>query len=295
MIEEKIFQPLGMTSSTAYIEKALKRDFAQRYSVDLERGIYAVPNKKEPQMHPAGGTVSTVHDLSNWVIANLNLGQVEGEQIFPKAAVRQTLAPQIQLSWQYYKFHRYAYALGVYHSDYDGDLLIHHFGGAIHVSFMPEHDLGVIVLTNNVVSGAVASHRLAALTYDYLLGKDNFEARIVQEIKDAKASKKRILEGWAKSREDTLNQANPSDPTVEAADIEGVYISDRLGAIEIFTEAGILKMRYGAAGAVMTRLDGNSFTTLFDDIDFGIPVVFNFKTEENRQVLDWGGRIFVRQ
>lgn len=295
LIEEKIFQPLGMTSSTAYIEKALTRDFAQRYSINKEQGLFVVPNKLEAQMHPAGGTVSTVSDLSRWVITNLNDGRLEGEQVLPKSVVRQALAPQIQYNWQYYKFRRFAYGFGVHNADYEGDLLIHHFGGAIHVSFMPEHDLGVIILTNNVVAGGILSHRIAALTYDYLLGKDDFEARVKQERADAHNSVERVLGGWAERKQKVLERANPDDPTIDVAKITGSYSNDRLGVIQIYQEAGKPMMRYGVAIANLERLDGNSFTTLFDELDQGVPQVFDFRVEEENQVLDWDGRIFVKQ
>ena len=284
LIEEKIFKPLDMNSSYAYIEKAKKRDFALRYSVDTTA-----------QMHPAGGVVSTVNDLSRWVITNLNQGRLDGKQVLPKSVVRQALAPQIQYDWTYYKFRRYAYGFGVHNADYEGDLLIHHFGGAIHVSFMPEHNLGVIVLTNNVVAGGILSHRIAALTYDYLLGKDDFDGRVKQEREDAHNSIERVLGGWTERKLKVLGRANPDDPSVEALKIIGSYSNDRLGTIEIALEGENLLMRFGVARADLKRIDGNSFTTLFDELDTGVPQVFDFRTGDAGFTLDWDGRLFVRE
>lgn len=295
LLRTRVLEPLKMTSTTPWIAEAEKGDFADRHSVSRDKGIYRVPNKSEAQMHPAGGLVSNIPDLSRWVMVNLSLGELDGEQVFPAAAIRQALSPLIQFEWTYYKFRRYAYGLGVHHSDYEGDWLIHHFGGAIHVSFMPDHNLGVIVLSNNVVAGAIATHRIAALTYDYLLGKEDFQDRVDRELHDAIESRKRVLDSWEKQKKEALSRKNPEDPVFTEAQLLGTYSSPRLLDFVIYQESDQLRLRYGAATAPLTRLDGNSFLTLFDDIDQGVPQVFDFRQQGSDWVLDWDGRVFLRQ
>ena len=138
----QLFHPVGMTTTTAYIERARGGEFAYPYTVNRAGEYERAPVKVEAQMHAAGGMASSVQDLLRWVRLNLSGGQLDGKQVIPAHVVRQVHAPQIQFDWTFYKFRRYAYGLGVHNSDYEGDLLIHHFGGPIHVSFMPEHDLG---------------------------------------------------------------------------------------------------------------------------------------------------------
>ena len=295
LLEKRVFLPLGMSRTTTSIDRARQSDFGLRYSLDEEGDFVPVPNKHDSQMNPAGGVVSTVNDLARWVIAELHEGRHLGEQVYPKVAVRQALAPQVQFDWTHYKFRRYAYGLGVHLSEYDGDLVVHHFGGGIHVSFMPEHKLGVIILTNNVTIGSVVTHRMAALTYDYLLQKESFEARVSQVLADARSSIGRIRQNWSGERRDVLARANPDDSRVAISDLTGAYASERLGTIEISQSGDHLVMRYGAAQSVMNRLDGNSFTLLFSEVDRGVPQVFDFYFRVTGEfVLEWDGRVFVR-
>jgi CubicO group peptidase (beta-lactamase class C family) len=295
LIGEEIFDPLEMTNSTAYMEVAQQRDFAPRYSIDKHRGLYRVPNKLEAQMHAAGGIVSTVGDLSRWLMVNLNEGRLHGRQVIPAAVVRQAHAPQIQFDWKYQQFRRYAYGLGVHHADYDGDLLIHHFGGAIHVSFMPKHHLGVIVLTNNVVAGGILTHRLAALTYDFLLKKPRLDERRMQARSEIGRSLDGLLASWEQQRQRALSRANENDPRIDEHQIAGVFHSDRLGSMEITIEQKRIQLRYGVVQTALHRLDGDTFTALFDDVDNGVPQVLDFVSGPSGIYLDWDGRKFQKQ
>jgi CubicO group peptidase (beta-lactamase class C family) len=124
-------------------------------------------------MHAAGGMVATAPDLGRYLRAVMNEGRLNGEQVLPAGAVREALAPQIRLDSRYGSFSRVAYGFGWHHGDYRGDRQMHHFGGFsgyfCHMSFMPEHNVGVVVLANGatVVPQDIAEH-----IYDLVLGRD---------------------------------------------------------------------------------------------------------------------------
>lgn len=64
---------------------------------------------------------------------------------------------------------------------YDGDTLVHRFGSFTgfrsHMSFMPEHELGVVVLVNGEGIASPVADMIATYVYDRLLGKSDIERR----------------------------------------------------------------------------------------------------------------------
>lgn len=296
LLTEKIFTPLGMANTTATMAEALTRDYARPYYRDPDGKMVPGFQKTDSQMHAAGGVVSTANDLGRWLIANLDQGRIDGHQVLPARAVRQAHVPQIQLDRTYYKFHRFGYAFGVYNADYEGDLLIHHFGGAIHVSFMPEHDLGVVVLTSNTGQGAGFAHAAAALAYDTLLGKSGLDQRWQDEMNRASESIEKTLDRYRSNGEYLASLVNPDDQDVPDADLTGTYHNDRLGDMVIEQGENGLTLTWGAIIDQPKRLDGNTFTAFLIPLDLTPPQPFDIREDEALGwVLDWEGRIFVRQ
>lgn len=293
MLEEIIFEPLGLTSTTTSIDKAVAGNFAKPYRIGLDGHYQPMPVKVEAQMHAAGGAVSNVPDLLRWIRINLAQGKLDGEQLIEPAIVRQVQAPQIQYDWTYYKYNRYAYGLGVHNSDYDGDLLIHHFGGPIHTSFMPEHDIGVVVLTNGTGPGTAFSHMIAAYIYDKLLEKpDTDEAYGVEVLEIRNRGLERVAQAQkidADLRSDRVRVIDAAD----AASYAGRYLSDRLGEIEVSLIDGALSLQFGVLSSPMEFVGDDTFLVRFsadqnlEEIAFrGQNGAFN--------TLDWGGRLFGR-
>jgi CubicO group peptidase (beta-lactamase class C family) len=295
LLEQKLFQPLGMSTTTPYIERAKGGEFAWPYTLDRDGSFVRAPVKVEAQMHAAGGVVSSVEDLLRWVEMNLSRGRLDGEQVLPERAVRQALSPQIQYDWTYYKFRRFAYGFGVHNSDYEGDLLIHHFGGPIHLSFMPEHNLGVVVLTNGTQPSLGFSHMLAAYIYDLLLEKPDVDAKYEREAQDVKDETLERLERFRTEEDELLAQGSPEPLARPFASYEGRYHSDRLGTMVVETEGDQLVLTYGVVVTELIPHQPDAFLTYL--IPGELPVVFRFELDDegNPIVLDWDGRRFDLQ
>ena len=294
-IREKIFEPAGMTNSFTLMAKAEEGPMATGYVGAQNADFEATLTKTDKQMHAAGGAVSTAADMGRWLILNLNDGQIDGEQKLPKRAIEQTHARQAQLDAEFIDYKRFAYGLGLYSADYEGDLLMHHFGGETHMSFMPEHGLGVIVLTNEMAFGGRVTHALASTIYDMLLKKPNLQNRIddrLEGIASAKTMFNKRLQGYLGQMQE---RAPTGDPTFAAIDIVGRYVDPRLGEMSIMTGESGLELIFGEMSGPLTHLGGDGYRA-----DFGMwgapPELFVFRMDEDQGfVLDWGGRIFVRQ
>lgn len=158
-VRERILDPLGMTSTTFTIEDMVKQaEPAVPYTERRDNtALYRIPYYSDAiGVAPAGAINSSVIDLSKWLIALMNDGVVNGRQILPKSAIRQTLAPSIALpntglavrGWG--EIVNSTYGMGRWTASYRGHLLAYHGGDlpGFHsqVSTMPSDSIGVIVL-----------------------------------------------------------------------------------------------------------------------------------------------------
>lgn len=175
----------------------------------------------------AGGIFSTADDLARFVIANLNEGRVADHQALPAEAVRRAHTAQVKLEQRFYEFDRHAYGLGFYRAEYDGDLLVHHFGGfpgyRSHLSFMPEHRIGVVVLQNEGIDGNPFADLVATYIYD-LLNRPDVETRARRRIEELRAGildAREARAGW-ESRLAHLKE-RPVDPAFPLSAYAGTY------------------------------------------------------------------------
>ncbi|MGH8495547.1 MAG: serine hydrolase domain-containing protein [Gammaproteobacteria bacterium] len=293
LLEAKVFAPAGMADSFAYMAKAQRDEMSQAYIRDADGRFQPTFTKYEEQMHPAGGTVSTAADLARWLILNLNDGRIDGRRVYPARAIAQAHARQIQLDWTWGRFHRFAHGLGVYSADYEGELVMHHFGGETHVSFMPEHGFGVAVLTNQIDVGLYVTHSVATLIYDHLLEKPDIDARFAAAADNAR---EKLSERSSEVRA-ALDDVPSGDATLAPAELAGRYVSDRLGEIVVAVEEGnALTVAFGVLRGELTHVGMDVY--LADYHMWGDPpepYEFRRHGSEGSLLLDWDGRIFFRR
>ena len=185
VVAETVFQPVGMPNTTTSITEARQREFALPYESTGD-GWKLLKLKTDSTMHAAGGIVTTVDDAARWIIVNLHGGKIDGRQVLPAEAVRAAHTPWATLDRMYYRFHRTGYGLGWYTADFEGEVLKHHFGGFdgyhAHISFMPQHDIGVAVFINSdSYDGDTLVHMLAAYAYELLLDHEGVDEKYREE------------------------------------------------------------------------------------------------------------------
>jgi hypothetical protein len=171
LMAERVFAPIGMTSSTFSISEVENSD---NYSLPhhksfLEGEVQIVPLASEKfftPIAPAGGLWSNVLDLGRYLITELNGGVApNGERVVSRANLEKTWEPQVAITADS------SYGLGWFIDEYHGLRLIHHngnsFGFTSDVAFLPEAKLGVVVLTNggqtNFFNEAIRQHLFALL------------------------------------------------------------------------------------------------------------------------------------
>lgn len=242
LLAKKILAPLGMKSTTAYMSRV--HGLATPYRTLRSDAPDPLPNlKTDATMHAAGGLVSTASDLQRWLVANI---------AEPSSAYRETHKQQVtvpEMNW--YKFKRYAYGLGWYFSDYDGNLLMHDFGGfegwRSHVSYMPKSRIGVAIVTNSSGIGNDVVDLLAAYIYDRLMNKPDLEAtyaaRTAEMRKGDDERQQRILADVAKR-----SQRAPSLTRGDEA-YGGIYQNAQIGTLTIAKEGSSYRASIGQVSA----------------------------------------------
>src|SRR5262249_62290196 len=104
----------------------------------------------------------------------LDHGRIDGRQALPRAVVDGTQRTRVAQDRTFQYFHREGWALGWDVARYGDERVLTRYGGFTgcfsHVSFMPDHRMGVVVLANGEGVAARLAETVAAGLYDRMLG-----------------------------------------------------------------------------------------------------------------------------
>lgn len=180
LMEEKVFAPIGMDSTTfSFEEVAASEDYAIPFVQDVVGGYEPAPLAVEEWLNiiaPAGAAWSTANDMANYVITELNNGTApNGTQVISSENLSYTWQPQVQMSAES------SYGLGWIIDSYKGVKILSHAGNTLgftsEMAFLPEYGLGIVILTNQRASifNEAVSYRLLELVYEQ---EPEFEAQL---------------------------------------------------------------------------------------------------------------------
>ena len=146
-VEAQILAPLGMTRSTFDLTAAeALGNVTTLYAEDPRDQVYASPQWEQAPAHLATGFLkASAHDLGRYL--NFLLNPASSKLPISPEQVRQLWTPRAWCAPQT------SYGLGLtIRPNYHGVTLVRHGGGlkgvSSHLGFVPEHNLGVAVLSN---------------------------------------------------------------------------------------------------------------------------------------------------
>ncbi len=260
-LDKAIFQPLDMRRTSAYISKAEAKGWplATPYSF-----AGAMPNgplylrKSDDTMHAAGGLVSTAPDLAKFLIAQLGEGKYRGKQIFPSAVIAQSHVTQVALDASYLDFKRTGYAWGWYTGEYKRKHMLHHFGGFAgfhaHLSFIPEANVGLVVLNNEDVLSARLTNLIAHYVYGVLLDEPGISSKMSDRFDELLGQAREGRLATAKHRDVIQRRAWQLSQPLEA--YVGTYSNHLLGEMVVeLNNDNKPVIRWGRLAAVVTGYD----------------------------------------
>lgn len=168
VMDERLFKPLGMTSTTLRPMMAITRPLSQGHR-GFGKGNTTVvrPLNNDVVDWPSGYIFSNVYDLSRFVIAFMNGGRLEGRQVISPFVIEKLSTPYVDVP-SHYENARYGY--GLFIQDYRGVRLVHHHGlvggfGSM-ITMVPAQRTAVIVLDNK---GRITLARTAEKALELML------------------------------------------------------------------------------------------------------------------------------
>ncbi|MBV6647705.1 MAG: serine hydrolase, partial [Cyclobacteriaceae bacterium] len=244
-VEDEFFKPLSMDRSITSVARL----------EDL--GNFATPHKPiEGKSRPiswvnwdnmgaAGGIISSVKDMSQWIKLNLQNGLWQGDTLIHPMQQNILWTPHnnFVVSEKSKKdipgrhFSSYGLGWGLY--DYFGRMVVTHSGGYdgmySRVMMMPDEKLGVVILTNS----------MSGITFPLAM-------KIVNDfIKEDRRdwSAEYLAKTSHDDRISQLKQArvNNTSPSIDEEDFTGTYRSDMLGEIKIVKNEDQLKLLFSNA------------------------------------------------
>ena len=95
-IQEHVFDPLEMTSTTFAPEGDIEERLSLPYVIDPKTGAQVATQRLKASVWPAGLVYGTVLDQANWLIANLNGGLFKGKPLISEATLEQMMTLQYE-------------------------------------------------------------------------------------------------------------------------------------------------------------------------------------------------------
>ena len=165
------------------------------------------------------------------------------------SALQATQRQHVEQDRQYLSLHRFGWGYGWDLGTFEGDTVVHRHGGFSgyhsHMSFMPEHSIGVVVLVNAGGPSAFAADLMATYIYDRLLGKAGLEDTYVARMDRMHGRLDEARRGLAAHLAERKARLGPLSHPLEH--YAGVYESPRFGRMEWRVVANGLEVRMGVA------------------------------------------------
>lgn len=302
-VSERIFAPLGMGRANFRAVDSLADDdhalpYAWRETTNtLERIPFYddwLNTEEFDSLGPAGTINASVNEMMRWLQMHLQKGvyfNTDGAEarLASEAAMTEMHAVQmaISLSSRFNLFNnevpeigQSGYGLGWFIESYRGTPWIHH-GGNIDgfsalASFLPEHNMAVMVLTNLSSNGATSS--VTNDLFDRLLGAEpkpwstlryDFTERLKTKGKESLA--------------ELLGEKQDAPLLHAPASYAGEYTHPAYGVFEIVVEGDTMQALYHGMTMALTHHHYDVFTMLCEDLS-PVPIPLMFETSYAGQI-----------
>jgi len=223
-MQMRVFDPMGMHSSTFDFATVAKKVHAiphgfsltgDHVPIDIMTETFVVP------IRPAGGLWSNVPDMASYIMTELNKGITpEGMRVISEQNILKRREPQIKVTDEI------SYGLGWIVGKVNDIVEVTHSGGTFGFSsdcfFFPEHNVGIVILTNSAGAGSLVAaikRRLVEILFD---GKPQALVQLQTRLKDRDKSLVR-----------NLKDVDVTPDKAWLAPLVGTYTNPDLGKVAI--------------------------------------------------------------
>ncbi len=271
-IKDNIVSPLNMVNTqtlTANLPNLI--NIAYPYTNSFVGKLKELPFDKIDNMAPATSMVSSVKDLSHWLMMQLDSGRYNGKQILPWQVIQKTRDMITPISSRKKgSTHFTGYGLGVFMSDYQGKQIFNHTGGAdgfvSNTCFVPELNLGITILTNNDNQNFFELLRLQILdAYLEVPYSNRSKQQLGKHLADNQEQLNKIEEWKAR----VVNNKTKLPLTA----YEGIYENKLYGTMEITANEKYLKAKFNSHNNLTANLfymDKNEWLISYSPFSYGV-------------------------
>jgi CubicO group peptidase (beta-lactamase class C family) len=235
LVRQRIFGPLGMIGSNFSVADSQKApDFAKPYQ-NANETVVEIPFRGIDEIAPAGAINSSAEEMARYLAFHMNHGAAEGKQLLSRANSDAMQTPQMVIpgALDYPEIGHVAYGMAFLISTYRGHKVVNH-GGAIDgftavLAFLPQDQIGVVILTNLSSSKNPLPAILYRNVFDRLLGLPQvpWSERIAEQTRKAEEAEKEAKQkGYTAPRPGT-------HPSHELAEYVGDYENPGYGLLRI--------------------------------------------------------------
>jgi len=214
-IRERIFKPLGMSSSNFSVNDSQKApDYALPYE-EKDDEIRLMAFRNIDNVGPAGSINSNIVDMTRWLLVHLNKGKLEGKQIISEPTLTDMHTPHMVISAipEEPEFSPTCYGMGWFIQTYRGHYRVQH-GGNIDgftalVTLFPRDGLGIVALAN--MNGAALPNLATLHAADRIFGLEfkDWNGEALEKWKVGKQATKEAEEKKDTMRKPDTKLAHP--------------------------------------------------------------------------------------
>jgi CubicO group peptidase (beta-lactamase class C family) len=238
-MQQRVLNPIGMAASTFSFDKVeVSGDYAKPHGMELLGGYQPLTLDAERfliPVAPAGALWSNASDMARYLITQLNQGVApDGKRVVSAENLQVTRQPQVAITAEA------SYGLGWIVDTYKGLPVLHHggntFGFSTDLAFLPEAQLGIVVLANAQYS--VFNEAVRFRLFELAFGQP--------EEHDKNFSY--VLETLNKNAQETAGKLQKSFDQNAVAPYLGTFTNPTLGELTLALQDG--KLIFSAGGFV---------------------------------------------
>jgi len=280
-VRNRILEPLDMKETNFSVNDSQKAaDFALPYREKKEQ-VEQIPFRNIDAIGPAGSINSSVVEMANWVMLNLNKGKFKDKQVISEGALAQIQSPQMLMPTpiQYDELLYASYGMGWMVVPYRGHLLLQHGGGidgfTALVAFLPRDNIGAVILTN--MNGTALPSIILYNILDRLLGLSqvDWNKRLKEQLDKAKAEAEKAKKEADKDRKLDTRPSHPLE------DFAGEYEHPAYETLAVIKEGDQLKAKYNTMDFILNHYHYDIFEAHNEFTDQKIKLSFQTDLKGN--------------